>query len=147
MSVLEKFGNTPLEEPKILEVFQSNDEDMTKTVIDLLELFEERIGEEVDFETAGKIIAHVLSFKDENNNYKSTPKTENIEPLKPKDTVKFIQMVRSGEKTQEELFEWLKGLTNVPDDLTQWEKVLVIEQILAFGLDGMKTVLGGALGN
>jgi len=147
MSVLEKFGNTPLEEPKILEVFQSNDEDMAKTVIDLLELFEERIGEEVDFETAGKIIAHVLAFKDEEGNYKSTPKTENIEPLKPKDTVKFIQMVRSEDKTQEELFDWLKERTNVPDDLTQWEKVLVIEQTLAFGLDGMKTVLGGALGN
>ncbi len=145
---LEKFGTTPMDEPEIYKVFIENKENVQDTMLSIVDLVEERIGTQVeDYDFLGLVMKRVFGLRDDEGNFKHTPNTENIEPLKPRDGLAFLKYIESEEATQDDMIEWLKERTNIPDDLHQWEKKLIIEEQIQYAVDGTKTFLGGALGN
>jgi hypothetical protein len=144
---LDKFGNNPIEEPEIYDIFVKNGEDMLQASEELLDYLEKRVGEDIDFEFMGAVVGRVLSKKDEKGVYKTTEKLINIEPLKPRDLIAFMRLMEKKDITGEEALEWLKDKTNIPDDLHPWEITVLIETLLQYGVDGMKTVIGSAAGN
>jgi len=144
---LKNFGTTPLDEPEIYELFKS-DMDMFTTLEKFAEIVEERVGHPVDPDFLGQVRSRIFDVRDDKGNFKKTPKTENIEPLKFRDLVKFSKWMEDNKDGDlDKAIEELRNYTDIPDDLDTWEKKLVVEQMLTYAMDAMKTALGVELGN
>lgn len=145
--ITKHFKDNPIEEPEIMKVAEECLFDPIDMQLKMIDIIEDRTGEEVkSLEDVGKVINHVLGHKYEDGTFKKTKKTENIEPLKPRDTLKLMKMAKE-DADEDEMFNFIKERTNVPDDLTQWEKTLVLKEALTYGSDAFKTSIGAALGN
>ena len=165
--LLKEVGNTPLAEPKLVKLLNRGDK---AGVIKHFKSKEE--NKEIDFDAFEfveiasfiKLVNdRIFEFKDENNIYKTTPRTKdkhigNFVMFELEDQIKEIEKLRSDrlleesdftkmteemEKKQKELEEKIlkeSGL-NV-EELTEWERELVINDTIAI-IKNEENSLGG----
>jgi len=158
LELVENLGDTPTKEPKLYKIITSTDEDkwanLVKTVLGKKDSIDNYTMEEFGL-LIDAIKSRVVSIKDEDGNYKSTPNTEDMNLPKPSVGMKMFALAKKkaiGVDVDDDIDEQIEklvweasGLNK--DDLSDWEQVLVSEQIQASVYNPMLTAEGMNLKN
>lgn len=139
-SIFASIKNTPIEEPVLFEIankISNNEASIIDVVLNFLN------DEQIDKYTindlsffAGRVLEKVKSLKDENGIFKSTPNTSMWQPPKPSHIKKLDAILRRPANTAEEVELKEVEAQNlliessgvILDNLSDWEKTLVVEQ-------------------
>lgn len=140
-----EFKNTPIEEPELYEVLEKN------KPLELLDYVSGLEGnEEIDFKVfdgieVGRFVKlihfRVTAFTDDEGNYKTTPNTQECK-LPNFYEVEELKKLSDGDidDLKAKALE-ISGLDL--DALTEWEKELVAQNVLATATDVTQTMAGG----
>lgn len=154
--VFKKVGDNPLEEPKLYEMLRSDKVKKSQVIKELFKGTDLKIADFDAIEIAklfNKVSKKIMLVRNEDGTFKKTKGTENCD-LPNFEQVDEIQELweeavvgnnSDSEKKLDSLVWKISGLKK--KGLTEWEQVLVKEQILASAYDATMTSLGQDLKN
>ena len=159
IDALEAIGDTPLKEEKLYKKLIEND---LKALIEIPDMIlgsevADSVNEDELLFFIGEVRKKVLGLKDKEGYFKSTKATENMSLPSRREKVEITELAtkRFEAKSDSEIKEidikldeliWnVSGLNK--EDLTEWEKLLVSEQIQEASFDATFTAMGKPLKN
>lgn len=162
--LLENVKNTPLLEPELYAILTDPKDfkKVSKVVTEVLKRSEKQISDFKKEDLAvlfRKTKERIVDYKDDDEVYKSTPKTENLIPLSFMQDEELSMMLiditkmdntdvdgYQSKAKQMEDFVW-ENCNLKKEDLTEWEQGLVEGIYLSGATNMMKTALGQEVGN
>jgi hypothetical protein len=146
---LNQFKTIPMEEPELYEIYKK-DGYTGMSLLDMLPIIEERLGVNTDDFEPKKVAEFVAGLKEHIFGFagKSTEKTRQVQPLRYKDALKIGNLIGAEASIDEAVNAVVEKIDpKLYESMDDWEKLLIIEQLIKGITDVYSTSIGTELGN